>query len=387
MNLSDVKNAFALTDEDFNTAPLHISAFAAFVAPSERLRFDALIADDMDVERTGVTYKTIARMGYALAAGVSNETFLRRFKQEVDQLAGRTFFAEGRAPQFEIDGVALLGVVAGMVTSVEARQDWLLSVLDRSGDTLKDDCFQSDLVTAAKALLRGDGFDALGSDRRRVAIAQAFGHAAPESSLEAAWTDLLRFQNLDDITEKAINAAVFEACASALDTISLRTSILTDLIKVLERIDTSLSHWTFETKQRVKAAPLEKWEINHEYHVQNLLWSVLKPVFPDLVDEEFLPKVGHVSPRYDLGVPSLHTIIEVKYLKKSGQGAFRKLTEEIAADSALYLAKSTSYKHIIAFVWDETRQTEEYRTLRSGLESIDGIERVIVLPRPSKMGR
>ena len=42
---------------------------------------------------------------------------------------------------------------------------------------------------------------------------------------------------------------------------------------------------------------------------------------------------------------------------------------------------------MIAFIWDEQRQTEEYQTLQSGLENLSGLERVIIVPRPAKMER
>ncbi|MEZ5980947.1 MAG: hypothetical protein R3C54_01405 [Parvularculaceae bacterium] len=76
---------------------------------------------------------------------------------------------------------------------------------------------------------------------------------------------------------------------------------------------------------------------------QNLLWTILRPVFPDLVDEEHLPKVGHKSPRYDLGVPSLQTIIEVKFMRRRGQAECSKIIEEVAADRSLYLGPKTGF--------------------------------------------
>ena len=148
-----------------------------------------------------------------------------------------------------------------------------------------------------------------------------------------------------------------------------------------------MSHWTYETSVRVKGVTPQQWEIDHEYHVQNLLWTLLRPVFSDLVDEQALPKVGHKTPRYDLGVPSRGTIIEVKFMRRAGLAECRKITEEIAADRSLYLGAATGYSRLIVFIWDECRQTEEYQTLKNGLEGMEGIEKVVILPRPSRMDR
>ena len=162
---------------------------------------------------------------------------------------------------------------------------------------------------------------------------------------------------------------------------------MTELIEILDGVSRSMGHWTYEEKPKVRNVPTQKWEIDHEYHVQNLLWTILRPIFPDLVDEETLKKLGHTSPRYDLGIPSLSTIIEVKYLRKRGQSALKAITDEIAADHSLYLREGTGFTRMIAFIWDEQRQTEEYQTLQSGLENLSGLERVIIVPRPAKMER
>ena len=124
------------------------------------------------------------------------------------------------------------------------------------------------------------------------------------------------------------------------------------LIAILEGLAQSMAHWTYETKPRVKGVTPQQWEVDHEYHVQNLLWTVLRPVFSELVDEQSLPKVGHKTPRYDLGVPSLGTIVEVKFMRKAGSTACREIIEEIAADRSLYLAPNSGYSRLVVFIWD-----------------------------------
>ena len=74
-------------------------------------------------------------------------------------------------------------------------------------------------------------------------------------------------------------------------------------------------------------------------------------------------------------------------MRRAGTAECRKITQEIAADRSLYLGNRTGYDKLIAFIWDECRQTEEYATLKQGLEGLEGIEKVIILPRPSRMDR
>ncbi len=111
---------------------------------------------------------------------------------------------------------------------------------------------------------------------------------------------------------------------------------------------------------------------------------MLRPIFPDLLDEENFPSVGHKHPRTDLYVPSLGLIIEVKFIYP--KSTFSKVIEEIAADSALYLAERSSYNQMVTFIWDDSRRTEQHARLVEGLNSIVGVVDNIVVSRPGVMG-
>ena len=158
-----------------------------------------------------------------------------------------------------------------------------------------------------------------------------------------------------------------------------------DLVAILEGTRRSLRRWPYGNQTPLSKPAL--WEIGNEYNVQDMLWAVLAPVFPDLEDEENLPSLGPKHPRADLGVPRLRTIIEVKYLRNNRQRDRAKIIEEIAADASLYLAKTTDYDAIIAYVWDDAAQTEHHHEITMGIEGIKGIVAVIIVPRPAKMDR
>jgi len=185
----------------------------------------------------------------------------------------------------------------------------------------------------------------------------------------------------------AVRFAVFEHVLARRAQITIGAMTRDDVVQLLKNISRSMRLWTYESKKRTPNSAVAQWDVENEYHVQNLLWAILAPVLSDLEDEENLPSIGHKNPRADLGIPSLRTIIEVKFMRNSGQRACAGIIDEIAADCSLYLSKSTQYDNIIAFVWDDCAQTEQHDELKAGLEAIKGVSAAVILPRPSKMKR
>lgn len=160
---------------------------------------------------------------------------------------------------------------------------------------------------------------------------------------------------------------------------------LDDLRGFLEHIPVGLKRWTWEDVGRTKGASPTKWRVENEYHVQNLLYVLLAPIFNDIADEMYLQPVGQKTPRVDLYLPSLHTIIEVKY-RKDEKKSFQTLIGEIAEDASLYRADA-KYKNarIVSFLWDCTRATQDHSKFKEGLMKIDGINGCIVINAPSTM--
>ena len=161
---------------------------------------------------------------------------------------------------------------------------------------------------------------------------------------------------------------------------------LDDLIRFIERIPVGLRRWTWEDKPRTKNAKPVKWPIENEYHVQNLLYVLFAPIFEDVADEVYLPPVGQKTPRADLYLPSMHTIIEVKYRKKIKK-SFQALIGEIAEDVSLYRS-DLAYEEalIMAFLWDHTRSTQEHAKFKEGVLKIRGLDACVVVSAPSCMG-
>lgn len=160
---------------------------------------------------------------------------------------------------------------------------------------------------------------------------------------------------------------------------------LDDLLRFLEHIPVGLKRWTWEDAGRTRGAEPVKWRVENEYHVQNLLFVLLAPVFNDIADEVNLQPVGQKNPRIDLYLPSLHTIIEVKY-RKDAKKSFQALIGEIAEDASLYRADA-KYKdaRIVSFLWDCTRATQEHAKFKEGVLKIEGINGCVVVSAPSTM--
>lgn len=160
---------------------------------------------------------------------------------------------------------------------------------------------------------------------------------------------------------------------------------LDDLLRFLEHIPAGLKRWTWEDSGRTRGAEPVQWQVDNEYHVQNLLYILLAPIFNDIADEVNLQPVGQKNPRIDLYFPSLHTIIEVKY-RKDTKKSFPTLIGEIAEDASLYRVDEI-YKdsYIISFLWDCTRSTQEHTKFKEGVLKINGIDGCVVINAPSTM--
>jgi REase_DpnII-MboI len=158
---------------------------------------------------------------------------------------------------------------------------------------------------------------------------------------------------------------------------------LDDLINFLECIPIGLRKWTWEEKGKTKNSEAVKWKVKNEYHVQNLLYILLAPIFNDVADEVYSEPVGQKTPRLDLYLPSANFLIEVKF-RKDQKKSFQSLIGEIAEDASLYRSDSKFKRcSLIIFLWDHTRSTEEHSKFKEGVLKIDGVDGCLVVCSPS----
>jgi REase_DpnII-MboI len=191
-------------------------------------------------------------------------------------------------------------------------------------------------------------------------------------------------ESMDDF-EAALRLKALEWARDRTLEMDLRSLTVSDVARILDNVAKVFLRWVWEEKPRTtrRHAEARKWHIENEYHVQSLLYAVLKPVFAELEEEKYLTSTGRYQPRADLCLPSLRLIIEVKYWY---QGAsVKELTEQVASDHSLYLRADSLYQRMIAIIWDEGARTEQHGEFVRGLSGLTNMYRVIVLARPSLM--
>jgi hypothetical protein len=211
----------------------------------------------------------------------------------------------------------------------------------------------------------------LANSQRTSLIEALSGYGNLKTNLE---THLAKLKAVKENYEKGL----LISSQSALGSFSLE-----DVSKLLKRVPAGLRRWTWEDKSRTLNGQPRQWYIDNEYHVQNLLYFLLAAVFPDIREEEYTRSVGQKKPRVDLEIPSLKLVIEIKFWYRKDNP--QKIIGEIAEDTSLYLAQGSPHEQMIAFIWDDSRRTEEHDLLESGIKTLPGIFDVVIVSRPASM--
>lgn len=360
-------------------------AFASWIlGPKHQglLDIDAAIRLASEASGASRTYREVAVLGYAAALANDSSEIEQSLVEGLKWLVGRAPFSQD-PPSFEVDATALLGFALGAkICGDEKTKEWMGKFLKRSA-AMRVSAWDRGLIAAAAVLSDNQSVSPVFSGSEladlRVALASrgVEGLELPDDSAHAMQQLLEDLESAEDAIRSAVRIRV-------LDWLSYEASLLTkdrltieDVCRLLERVPNSMKRWRWDGKIH--------WDIENEYHVQDLLWIILAPLIPDLEDEENLPSLGHKHPRYDLGIPSLHLIVEVKFVRQGTQRSFGKITEEIAADHTLYTTAGSNYNKIVAFVWDDSRSTEHHFELKQGLQKMPGVVGTIVVSRPAKM--
>jgi hypothetical protein len=329
----------------------------------------------------------VALLGYASTVHAS---YASSFADGVAWLRQRQYFIAGRAAGFEVNGLALFGVAIGLRTTADAGGEaiaWLKGLLTKSLQQHRPADWNEALIAAAAEML-GDrsAVGKIAADLRVALAARGVLTEEPTTRAEA-WDLIAGLTGSDDgMSRAATQAAALGFLVRESSTLRTGTSSIADVANVLSGLNRSIRRWVWESKPRTPRSAIARWVVDNEYHVQDMLWVVLAPVFPDLDDEEWLKSLGQHHPRADLAIPSLRVIIEVKFARKDGK-SFSELIQEVAADASTYLQDGSGYASIIAFIWDDAARTEEHAELRQGLLRVRGVVDAIVLSRPQKMDR
>lgn len=363
--------------------------FASWAIDDPSIKDDVQAIIDAAASRRGGLrgYTDVAILGLAFASGdVSRGGDL---EDGLEWLAGRHAYPGGVPAGFEEDAIALLGVVLGAraLNKVVVIAEWLDTFLPAVQVRSTERTFEWFIRAATLAIARDSvNLESSGNDAADIRIglrARGFEIAPPYPADEMLAILRIRSEQPAEPARAALGVAALDWLRRQAPTLLPARATIEDVCRLLGRVSAGFMKWTWEEKPRTRGGSPRKWHIDHEYHVQNLLWAMLAPIFPDLRAEDATPQVGQTQPRADLGIPSLRLIIEVKFLREGG--SLSELINEISADAGLYLTADSLYSEVVAFIWDEGRRSEQHDKLIEGLRRVRGIRDVIVISRPGAM--
>lgn len=368
--------------------------------PSDVPEVTKIVAAAMRRSGAQQDFQTVATLGFATASGLIGADASGTLKQGLDRLAGRQPFVDEVPMAFCSDSVGILGVALGAKslanTAVSTRiVKWLSSFLKNIYNLEGTENWQRCFFQAADRVLGGS--IGLGSDmldqaedihvalRSKGIFVPMNGKTTEQEDEKALKLILLQGTSELPYERAAVRLAALEYAVRSAPAVVPGRMTAESLVRLLGRVPAGLRKWTWETKPRTANAPMRQWYIDHEYHVQNLLWLLLAPIFPDLDDEQYLAKIGQKNPRADLYIPSMKLIVEVKFLRAGEK--MQKIIDEIASDASLYNAMGNDCAGIIPFIWDDSARSHEHDYLRQGLRKLPGIIDTVVISRPSDWDR
>lgn len=365
------------------------------------LRDDAPLDDLVTLSKSvtakltaGRSYHDIAVLGYTSSVIGLEDDQSEGLSSALQWLCGRSPEIAGDPAPFYTDAVALLGIALGAKALAgeypETVRKWLEGFVPKASELAAVENWQRCLFAAALHLV-GSTCVALLDDQDVADVRTALRarDACPTSLRkedrqedERQTLELMKTGGQDSIStaRAALRLAAFLWARRSAPIFVPGRAEVSDVVKLLARVPAGLRRWVWEQKPRVRGGEPRKWHIDHEYHVQDLLYFLLAPNFPDIKDEEYFPSLGQKQPRTDIYIPSLKLILEAKFVRQADP--FQKVIDEIAADAGTYLTDGSEYSGIVAFVWDASRRTEQHALLRSGLLKIPGVVGAVVVPRP-----
>ena len=336
------------------------------------------------------SYQAVGALALAAALDPVDSERTTAFNEGFDWALGTATEVDGTAVGLAADPPAVLAVVSALLRDADtgrqaAMRSWLGSVLDKFDKRLglweRAQLHVASQLLGEQRSLPPELSEACCVTRVAVAPVTEVVTASDGRAIMAAVLE--HHAQVDAIGAAFLLASLSRTKASVVR--SIRTDVMTvdDVLALLRSVTRSLRDWTWEEKPRTKTSQARQWHVDHEYHVQNLLWVALAPLFHDLESEGYSTKVGLTQPRADLVIPSLKLIIEAKFARATD--SLKEIQRQLAQDAAMYFPQGGQYDRMIAFVWDDAARTEEHATLIQGLEKLERVAGVIVVSRPSKM--
>jgi hypothetical protein len=315
-----------------------------------------------------------------LGLSVQKET-IQQFEKSINRLMQRKDIFQSTTSWIFQPAIVLCIALGIRTTNSEILKKWLLSILDNGSQANRATLFHKLSFTYAAALIGK-------TERTLFFITDMETCSLPELGL-AIWLanrSIITIENLECLENaeafllsKLIggglkNSEVDFKYAIILDVvlnyITTRSHLPSDelLLSILKRFEPAMERWQ------------HKWQIKDEYDIQSVLWLILRPYFPDIRYEETLAKLGRAAHRFDFGIPTIGTLIEVKYIRKKED--FQKIVYEVGIDSVQVKSQS-QYRTIIVFAYDEVSAIENHDWARESLLHLDLVKDAIFVSSPS----
>jgi len=342
-------------------------------------------------------FNLLAALGFSLAIAQpdKNEDVVPIFIKGVEVLQQRDLFpidgvSFANIPKIFM-GLALGAKVIPEVNRKEAAVQWLLEVLDKTvarkstpSAKLIYSCIRSILDSKPQRIDRNNFTDVIDLALIEWGTSKSLFDVRdlPKEMSDFREQLVMKILSTDaqqlDSTQAAflwygLNQSLIESIHEHMVTSSHVSAILSNFQDAMRR-------WRWDTD---KAKLPIRWPIRNEREVQDILWIMLKPVFPELVDEDTLPKLGHSSYKADFGIPSLGLLIEVKMAKKAED--FKDIEKQIMEDIKGYFTQTLRYEKLLVFIYDESSSVQEHGETRLALKKFPEIEDVIIVSRPSQL--
>ena len=376
------------------------ASFSAWIlksrSPAANLR--QLIEEAAQVKKGARDYHQIAALGFSASCGILTEDELQALKAGIEWVTNRPAYCpSGGFQSFAYDPVALLGIAVGISIIcdqklTETATKWMTSFVpevlrDHRLPPWKKTLYLSVLYTLNMPAdipqsdhLAAETRIAL---RRRGAL-PAIAPTSRETEENQAINILTQYTEQNtELPHCVLCLAAYDAILNDQPTFDFTKPTISAVADLLRRVPEAMRRWPFEDKPRTINSRTAQWHVDNEYHVQSLLYAILRPYISDLKDEENLPSLGQKKPRADLTSQAMRLVVEVKFLRRTS--TFQEMIGQVSEDAGLYLKPGSQYDHIIVFVWDDTRSTEQHQLFIQGAQEIRGIEYAIVISRPALM--
>ena len=389
-DLAELRRTLEGRTEAPDGTPAHLKAFTWWMLGRSAWEAD-IIAGVSAATGAGKLPDQAAAAGFACHSMGHPPDDATPIRDHLEWLSARQYFLPHRPPHLEGDGVAVLGLsfAISALTDADGYRRWLDDFITRALAALPVATWESSLILAARAVL-GPARDVatLAAMSPEVAVALRakgiFGSYGTKGA--AAWEAVAGMEGLDEGSARAATLLVaFDRLVADSLPARLANVEVDDVRRIVQALPRAMKRWTWDDAPKSPRSALGRWEVENEYHVQNMLWAILAPLFPDLDDEEYLKSLGQLQPRCDLAIPSLNLIIEAKFIRQGK--SFSKVIGEIAEDVTLYLRSDTPWRHLIPIVWDDSSRTEEHHEFLSGLRKLEGVADAVVISRPARMMR